>query len=262
MLNIISLGAGVQSTTMALMAAHGEITPMPDCAIFADTGDEKRRTYAHLDTLAAKLPYPLIRVRRSDMSLSESTIAHYRDGGGFDQTPPFFFPGGILAKHCSKEWKTRVVGKRVREMMGLLPGQRGPREVAVKMWIGISRDEAMRMKPNESPWIENHWPLIDLNMRRSDCERWLARNGHDIPVRSACVYCPYASDDERQDMKEHALVDDDWERATNFDFAIRDGGNGTYGPLFVSNQLKPLSQIEFGNQGDLFTNECEGMCGV
>lgn len=37
MLRILSLGAGVQSTTMALMAAHGEIGPMPDCAIFADT---------------------------------------------------------------------------------------------------------------------------------------------------------------------------------------------------------------------------------
>lgn len=37
-LRALSLGAGVQSTTMALMAAHGEIGPMPDCAIFADTG--------------------------------------------------------------------------------------------------------------------------------------------------------------------------------------------------------------------------------
>lgn len=36
----ISLGAGVQSSTMALMAAHGELTPMPDAAIFADTQDE------------------------------------------------------------------------------------------------------------------------------------------------------------------------------------------------------------------------------
>ena len=36
-LNIISLGAGVQSSTMALMAAHGELTPQPDYAIFADT---------------------------------------------------------------------------------------------------------------------------------------------------------------------------------------------------------------------------------
>src|SRR5262245_57869705 len=30
-LRVISLGAGVQSTTMALLAAHGEIGPMPDC---------------------------------------------------------------------------------------------------------------------------------------------------------------------------------------------------------------------------------------
>lgn len=35
-LRVLSLGAGVQSTTLALMAAHGEIGPMPDCAIFAD----------------------------------------------------------------------------------------------------------------------------------------------------------------------------------------------------------------------------------
>jgi len=39
-MNILSLGAGVQSSTMALMAAHGEITPTPDAAIFADVGDE------------------------------------------------------------------------------------------------------------------------------------------------------------------------------------------------------------------------------
>jgi hypothetical protein len=30
MKHYISLGAGVQSSTMALMAAHGEITPMPE----------------------------------------------------------------------------------------------------------------------------------------------------------------------------------------------------------------------------------------
>ena len=29
-LRVLSLGAGVQSTTLALMAAHGEIGPMPD----------------------------------------------------------------------------------------------------------------------------------------------------------------------------------------------------------------------------------------
>lgn len=41
-MNIISLGAGVQSSTMALMEKHGEITPMPDCAIFADTQESRK----------------------------------------------------------------------------------------------------------------------------------------------------------------------------------------------------------------------------
>jgi len=44
-MNIISLGAGVQSSTMALMAAHGEITPMPDCAIRAIYGKVKGNYY-------------------------------------------------------------------------------------------------------------------------------------------------------------------------------------------------------------------------
>ncbi|MBK8468120.1 MAG: hypothetical protein IPL32_20085 [Chloracidobacterium sp.] len=51
MKHIISLGAGVQSSTMALMAAHGEITPIPDCAIFADTQAEPQSVYTWLDWL-------------------------------------------------------------------------------------------------------------------------------------------------------------------------------------------------------------------
>jgi 3'-phosphoadenosine 5'-phosphosulfate sulfotransferase (PAPS reductase)/FAD synthetase len=47
---IISLGAGVQSSTMALMAAKGEL-PRPDCAIFADTGYEPKSIYLYLDYL-------------------------------------------------------------------------------------------------------------------------------------------------------------------------------------------------------------------
>src|SRR5580765_5152088 len=59
LLRVISLGAGVQSTTMALMAAHGELTPMPDCAIFADTGAEPAHVYDHLQRLIPKLPFPV-----------------------------------------------------------------------------------------------------------------------------------------------------------------------------------------------------------
>jgi len=60
-LRALSLGAGVQSTTMALMAAHGELGPMPDCAIFADTGWEPKAVYEHLDWLMSPnvMPFPV-----------------------------------------------------------------------------------------------------------------------------------------------------------------------------------------------------------
>ena len=60
-LHVISLGAGVQSTTLALMAAHGEIEPMPDAAIFADTGAEPPEVYEHLEWLRGGnvLPFPV-----------------------------------------------------------------------------------------------------------------------------------------------------------------------------------------------------------
>jgi hypothetical protein len=52
--HIISLGAGVQSSTMALMAARGLILPRPIGAIFADTQDEPASVYRWLDR--ARLP--------------------------------------------------------------------------------------------------------------------------------------------------------------------------------------------------------------
>lgn len=50
-IHIISLGAGVQSSTKALMASMGLITPMPRCGIFADTQREPESVYRWLSWL-------------------------------------------------------------------------------------------------------------------------------------------------------------------------------------------------------------------
>lgn len=57
-LHIISLGAGVQSSTLALMAAHGEITPLPSAAIFADTQAEPADVYKWLELVRDKAAVP------------------------------------------------------------------------------------------------------------------------------------------------------------------------------------------------------------
>jgi len=83
-LTVISLGAGVQSSVMALMAAKGEITPMPDYAIFADTMAEPQGVYAWLDWLEGQLPFPVIRVSKGNL------YEDIMDGTKRFATPPFF----------------------------------------------------------------------------------------------------------------------------------------------------------------------------
>src|SRR5205085_283814 len=113
-MRIISLGAGVQSTTLALMAAHGEIGPMPDAAVFADTGWEPRKVYDHLGWLMSGnvLPFPVQIVRRPGPDLGEHALqlaagAIPRRG---NVPPPFYTkdPNGMLPKQCSGEFKRDV----------------------------------------------------------------------------------------------------------------------------------------------------------
>ena len=58
-LTVISLGGGVQSSVMALMAGDGAFDRVPDCAVFADTKWEPPSIYTHLDWLEGQLRFPL-----------------------------------------------------------------------------------------------------------------------------------------------------------------------------------------------------------
>jgi hypothetical protein len=78
---ILSLGAGVQSTTLALMVLRGDLPTSyarPVAAVFADTGFEPRRVYQHLlwltQTLGDELPVHIVHAMRPD-----GTPAHIRE---------------------------------------------------------------------------------------------------------------------------------------------------------------------------------------
>lgn len=80
MKRILSLGAGVQSSTLALMFKHGELTPMPDAAIFADPQAEPKRVYTWLDWLESQLPFPVYRVSRGSLRRSATRVRTTEDG--------------------------------------------------------------------------------------------------------------------------------------------------------------------------------------
>ena len=267
-LRVISLGAGVQSTTLALMAARGEIGPMPDCAIFADTGWEPAHIYKHLDQLEALLPFPVIRARRDGPDLGEHAIAIATNPVTRTASPPWFTenPLGMLPRQCSKEYKVRVIGLEVRKMLGLKPRQRGPKEKVVEQWIGISSDEMQRMKDSEQPFVLNRFPLIEAGMSRRDCLRWMAERQYPKPAKSSCIFCPYRGDHQWRDMRDNQP--EDWARAVDFDRQIRPGFFGMEGEAFVHRQRVPLAEVDLSTRADRgqiefgFLQECDGMCGV
>ncbi|WP_206692301.1 hypothetical protein [Azospirillum sp. INR13] len=182
-LRVLSLGAGVQSTTLALMAAHGIIGPMPDCAVFADTGWESQAVCRHLAWLMAPgvLPFPVHVVPadnlRADLLVGargqrRASIPAYtrtvtppgtvvpligEDGrGGTVVVGTRILPAGrvtigMIPRQCTGDFKVVPVRRKVRELAGIA-GRRSPTVPAVEQWIGISLDEAARMKPSAEDW--------------------------------------------------------------------------------------------------------------
>ena len=266
-LHIISLGAGVQSSTMAFMAAHGEIDPMPDHAIFADTGAEPKKVYEWLDWLEKQLPFPVHRVMWKE-GLQENIEQSVR-GGRFAGAPFYTETNGLregqLRRQCTREYKIQPIEQKIRQLLGLAKGQRGPKHVAAVCWQGISLDELQRARKGLEGWQQFRYPLIEKRMTRTDCLKWMAAHGYPPPSKSACMWCPYHADDQWRDQK---LNDpESWAASVAMDELIRDGVRGTPQKLYLHRSLKPLSEIDFRNakdmgQLDAFEAECEGMCGL
>ena len=258
-LTVVSLGAGVQSSVMALMAAEGEITPMPDCAIFADTQFEPAAVYTHLDWLETKLPFPVYRVTAGDIR-TDAVLGTNTTGQKFSAIP-FFTGSGMGRRQCTREYKIAPIRRKISE---LLVGKKT--SGAVRQWIGISTDEAARMKPSGVRYVESVWPLIDVGMSRQDCLRWFESHysGRKL-AKSACIACPFHNDRNWRDMKVNDPTS--WAEAVDFDNSIRDSGSGGGGDQFVHRSCKPLDEVDFRNLEDMgqinmFNEECEGMCGV
>lgn len=268
--HIISLGAGVQSSTIALMAAKGLISPMPDAAIFADTMAEPQSVYKWLDWLETQLPFPVVRVSKGNLT-DEALKFTEKDGKIYARVNlpvhtrnPDGTAGRITHRNCTVEYKVRPIQQAIRKFANI---KRGEKEVQAIQWIGISLDETIRMKESNVAFIKNRWPLIELGMRRSDCLVWIHENGYPEPPRSSCVFCPFHNNNEWRRLKMEEP--EEFEKAVEFEKHIQTAktSENFRSTAYLHSSLRPLDQIDFSNAEDrgqlnLFGNECEGMCGV
>jgi len=266
--HILSLGAGVQSSTLALMAAMGETDTMPVAAVFADTQGEPTSVYTWLRWLDWKLPFVVVQATHGNLAADSIRLRTSRKSGNTYLSPslPVFTISngkkGMMQRQCTRDYKISVVRRASREIMDALGADR------CIQWIGISTDEAHRMKPSGDPRFENVWPLIDKGMSRDDCLRWMEAKGFPRPPRSACVFCPYHSDAEwlRLKTEEPKAFAAAVEYEKQLTAAVHASTALEADAVFLHASRIPLDRVIFVEKeivaASQFGNECEGMCGV
>jgi hypothetical protein len=267
-IDIISLGAGVQSSTLLMMADRGEIkidgqVIIPKYAIMSDTGNEPQKVYEWLNFLQSKVTNIEI-VLTNNGHIVDDILKGIENNERFASVP-FFTKDengktGILWRQCTSEYKINGVRKEIRRLLGY--GSRQRVKEKIRLWMGISTDEIQRVKPSGVKYIENTFPLIDYDMSRFDCLEWFRKNDLPLPPRSSCIICPYHSKDHWKDMRENDP--ESWKMAVDFDKKIRHMPK-LKAEVYLNRACVPLDEVDLGSDQleiDDFINECEGMCGV
>jgi hypothetical protein len=272
-LEVGSIGAGVQSSNMVMRSIHGEF-PKLDYGIFADTGYESKATYRFLyNFLIPQMQDAGITmlVVKKDDDLLESAFRHHGFTGIHanqgSQVPVFVSSekgiGISIRRSCTYDYKVKIIEKAEREILGLKKGQRWPLELKIRNWMGISYDEIQRMKVSQRPAVEFYYPLVEERLTRGHCLEWMEKHGYPRPPRSACVFCAFRSNDYWRELRD--TDKDGWDLAVNFDKRLRTdkGENSTWKGELYLHRDGPLDEILFESDGQLsLLDECEGMCGV
>lgn len=286
----MSFGGGVQSTALAFLALERDPRLLeqtggvvPELYLFADTGDERRATYAHVWKMAevfAAAGVPLQIVMRGETStnrgksLSNHILTRNGGRGKGIATAPFFVETlkGDLAptrRTCTSQFK---IGPLMKAQRDWFQPPRGTEKPIWQQWLGISMDEAHRMKDADRRYYMTFHPLVWMRWSRQHCVEYLKgkRYADGSPVqivRSSCVYCPFHDAEEWRAVQSDP---EDWKAACHFDRTIRkvwkeDGLGGIKAPPFLHRSGKPIEEIDFSEDSDqmsLWGEECAGVCGV
>lgn len=290
---VLNFGAGVQSTALYLMFRDGVIqhdgVPVQlDAAIFADVQEEGRATYKHLEWLQS-LNGPPILIRTTGKLGDDLISGRNSTGQRFASIPAFLKTdskgGGMGRRQCTKEYKIDVVERTIRrELVGLQPRQRMPKDIKVVQYFGLSYEEMRRVFRVQSRFLKVKWatprfPLVEMGMTREKCREYMVgRVPHEVP-RSACVFCPYKRNDEWRRLRD--TDPEGWARAVEIDRAIRLTtslcAQGFKAEQYLHRSLVPLEEADlsvdkgekkaaahgFLEVGDgVEGSACEGMCGL
>ena len=173
---ILSLGAGQQSSAMAIMIANKDPRLEEywgiDC-VFADTGGEHPKTYVFLKELEPYLKkrgMKIIHVQNKKETLYDNFIRY--------KSVPM-----MLYRYCTVHWKIKPIEKVLDKDIIYL--------------IGYTIEEKKRAKKLVGNRIT---PLIDIGYTRNDCIKEIRKVGLKVPPKSGCYFCSFQKKKEWQKL--------------------------------------------------------------
>lgn len=288
-LRVLSAGLGSQSCALALMSVVGQL-PKLDHIVFADTQGERPETYSYLAWLTPVLAEAGMAVTVVTAGSLEGALLTTVPTSS-NPTPPAHVlnPDGTKGRvgqyRCSYDFKRRLIERSTKHACG---GRGAWKQANVEQWIGFSADELGRCKQSDEcrcghrskahgedmacskcvchrfdRWQTIRWPLIELQMRRSDTIAWFGANGFPTPPRSACWFCPNSGNDRWQSLR--ADHPDLFERACVLDETIRGGGgfnargNQPFaGQLFLHGSLADLRDADLRTKAQVIRDTGQG----
>jgi hypothetical protein len=234
----------VQSAAIGVLIREGAL-PIPDLAVIADTGRERRTTWDYLHQVMQPYLWQVgLSIQIAEHGLSRGDL-YAKDG---TTLIPAFTAEGRLATFCSGVWKRDVVERWLR--------QQGVEHC--DLWIGFSMDELARAKKDHRPWCRIAYPLIEKWINRAMCIALIEKAGLPVPQKSRCWMCPHQNREEWAEVREDPQ---EWQQAIALDEEIRRRDPRGEG-LYLHASRKPLDLV--GDDGDLLlppTKACDsGFC--
>jgi len=239
----LSWGKGLQSTCLGVLSTLG-VLPKVDGIISADTQWE----HSYTDEIEKFYTTWFI----------DKGVPVYKTTAGNIQEMPFgrldipFFTdktGAPLRRQCTSMYKIIPIRRKIRELIGVnATGKGRTRKGLVKLWLGITTDEAERMADSSVNYITNEYPLVDIGMSRTDCIRVFKDLNLPVPRKSSCVCCPYQGAESWLDLKTNFPIE--WNQAVEFDEKFRNSPEemklrGYECKLYLWKKLTPLKDTDF-----------------
>lgn len=254
-MDILSCGAGMQSTALALMSAENAtgtarhaLVPVYDAVVFCDLQCEPIWVYAQVDFIAkacedAGIPFFVL---HSDIYREQARKISHGKSVNMPLWTMLDGKRGKMLRTCTMDYKIYAIQQFVKyNLLGYKKFQRNRDEDlgAHTMHIGFSAEEASRASPNPHPLFENRYPLIELGLERKDNYRYILETWGLETKASACYICPFHKNVFFRHLRDE--YPRDYEAVLGFDRILADKPSDSRikSDLYITYSCKRISDL-------------------